>query len=66
LVEQLKRKFEGKKVIKFYLRRGWEIRITNGRPTMLIDIERPEESKQLKMDPGYISAINYRPDARKS
>lgn len=62
LVEQLKRKYEGKKVIKFYLRRGWEIKITNGRPAMLINIERPEESKPLKQDEGYQAAMQRKSD----
>lgn len=62
LVEQLKRKYEGKRSIKFYLRRGWEISITNGKPAMLINIENSDESKQLKQDPGYASAMQRRPD----
>lgn len=62
LVEQLKRKFEGRRSIKFYLRRGWEIRIANGKTAMLINIENREESKPLKTDAGYISAMNRRPD----
>jgi hypothetical protein len=57
LVEQLKRKYEGKRNIKFYLRRGWEIKITNGKPMMLINVDKPEESKPLKNDPGYLTAM---------
>jgi hypothetical protein len=57
LVEQLKHKYEGKKVRKFYLRRGWEIKIANGNGSELINIEKPEDSKLLKTDPGYITAM---------
>ena len=62
LVEQLKRKYEGRRSIKFFLRRGWEIRITNGKPAMLVNIDDPKQSKPMKEDPGYVDAMQRRPE----
>ena len=57
LVEQIKRKFEGKRSIKFYLRKGWEIRIVNGEGSWLQSASDTDVKKSLKEDAGYIAAI---------
>jgi hypothetical protein len=54
LVEQMKRKYEGKRSIKFYLRKGWEINIVNGRGSWLQSTADINDRRNLKEDEGYI------------
>ena len=59
LVEQMKRKYEGKKTIKFYLRKGWEINVVNGRGSWLQSTTDINDRRNLKEDEGYIRGIEY-------
>ena len=54
LIEQMKRKYEGKRSIKFYLRKGWEINVVNGRGSWLQSTTDINERRNLREDEGYI------------
>ena len=58
LVEQIKRKYEGKRSIKFYLRKGWEIRVVNGKGSWLQNLTDIQEQRSLKEDEGYRDAMS--------
>jgi hypothetical protein len=60
LVEQLKRKYEGKRSIKFYLRKGWEIRVENGKGSWLQSTSDIKVSRKLQEDSGYRQAFGER------
>ena len=57
LVEQMKRKYEGKRSIKFYLRKGWEIRVVNGKGSWLQSTSDSNSKMKLKEDAGYLAAM---------
>jgi hypothetical protein len=57
LVEQMKRKYGGNRSIKFYLRKGWEIRVVNGKGSWLQNLTDTQEQRSLKEDEGYRAAM---------
>jgi hypothetical protein len=57
LVEQLKRKYGGSRSIKFYLRKGWEIRVVNGKGSWLQSTSDSNSKMKLKEDAGYLAAM---------
>lgn len=57
LVEQLKRKYGGNRSIKFYLRKGWEIRVVNGKGSWLQSTSDSNSKMKLKEDAGYLAAM---------
>ena len=58
LVEQMKRKYDGKRSIKFYVRKGWEIRVVNGKGSWLQSTSDRNEQRSLKEDEGYRQAMS--------
>ena len=58
LVVQQKRKYEGRLSRQFYLRQGWDIRISNGKGSFLINLKDEFDIRQLKDDSGYNEAMN--------
>ena len=57
LVEQMKRKYGGSRSIKFYLRKGWEIRVVNGKGSWLQSTSDSSRKMKLKEDSGYLAAM---------
>ena len=59
LIEQMKRKYEGRTTVKFYLRKGWEINVVNGRGSWLQSTTDVNELRNLKEDEGYRKGIEH-------
>ena len=58
LVVQQKRKYEGRLSRQFYVRQGWDMRISNGKGSFLINLKDEFDIRQLKDDSGYNEAMN--------